>query len=70
VGDKGDRKGADMQEAEAVVVGIDVAPASWDVAVRPSGEQRRLDNDATGIAAAVAASHGPARDRGRGHRRL
>jgi transposase len=43
-----------MKESEEVIVGIDVAKASLDVAVRPSGEQRRLDNDATGIAEAVA----------------
>src|SRR5258706_10797977 len=43
-----------MKEAEEVIVGIDVAKASLDVAVRPSGEQRRLDNDAAGIAQAVA----------------
>lgn len=43
-----------MKESEKVIVGIDVAKASLDVAVRPSGEQRRLGNDATGIAEAVA----------------
>jgi len=43
-----------MKESEEVIVGIDVAKASLDVAVRPSGEQRRLDNDAAGIAEAVA----------------
>jgi transposase len=43
-----------MKASEEVIVGIDVAKASLDVAVRPSGEQRRLDNDAAGIAEAVA----------------
>lgn len=36
------------------MVGIDVAKASLDVAVRPSGEQRRLDNDAAGTTEVVA----------------
>ena len=43
-----------MSESQVVVVGIDVAKASLDVAVRPSGDQRHLDNDAAGIAEAVA----------------
>jgi transposase len=43
-----------MKASEEVIVGIDVAKASLDVAVRPSGEQRRLDNDAAGIAEVVA----------------
>ncbi len=43
-----------MREQGAVVVGIDVAKAWLDVAVRPSGEQRRLDQTAVGIAQAVA----------------
>jgi transposase len=43
-----------MSEREVVIVGIDVAKAWLDVAVRPSGEQRRLDNDPAGIAATVA----------------
>jgi transposase len=37
-----------------IVVGIDVAKAWLDVAVRPTGEQRRVGNDAEGIAEAVA----------------
>ncbi len=43
-----------MHELEGVVVGIDVAKAALDVAVRPSGEERHLANDAAGIAEAVA----------------
>jgi transposase len=43
-----------MKASEEVIVGIDVAKASLDIAVRPSGEQRRLDNDAAGIAEVVA----------------
>ena len=43
-----------MHELEDVVVGIDVAKATLDVAVRPSGEERHLANDAAGIAEAVA----------------
>jgi transposase len=43
-----------MREGEAVVVGIDVARAWLDVAIRPSGDQRRVGNDAAGIAEAVA----------------
>lgn len=39
-----------MHEAEEVVVGIDVAKAALDVAVRPQGEERHLANDAAGIA--------------------
>ena len=42
-----------MHEAEDVVVGIDVAKAALDVAVRPQGEERHLANDAAGIAALV-----------------
>jgi transposase len=42
-----------MNEPEEVVVGIDVAKATLDVAMRPSGETRRLANDAAGIAAVV-----------------
>jgi len=43
-----------MSESQVVVVGIDVAKASLDVAVRPSGDQRHLDNDPAGIATALA----------------
>jgi transposase len=39
-----------MSEAEDGVVGIDVAKAALDWAVRPSGEERHLANDAAGIA--------------------
>ena len=38
-----------MNEAEDVIVGIDVAKAALDVAVRPRGEARHLANDAAGI---------------------
>src|SRR5258708_19924636 len=41
-----------MNEPEDVVVGIDVAKAALDVAVRPRGEERHLANDPAGIAAA------------------
>lgn len=39
-----------MSELEEMAVGIDVAKAALDVAVRPSGEERHLANDAAGIA--------------------
>jgi len=42
-----------MGEPAEVVVGIDVAKAQLDVAVRPGGEQRRYTNDAEGIAELV-----------------
>jgi transposase len=42
-----------MNEADDVVVGIDVAKAALDVAVRPSGETRHLANDPAGIAELV-----------------
>jgi transposase len=42
-----------MSELEAVVVGIDVAKAALDVAVRPGRAERRLPNDAEGIAEIV-----------------
>jgi transposase len=42
-----------MNEPAEVVVGIDVAKAALDVAVRPSGEERQLTNDPAGIAAVV-----------------
>src|SRR5258705_4946508 len=42
-----------MNEPEDVVVGIDVAKAGLDVAVRPSGEERQLANDPAGIAVVV-----------------
>ncbi|HEX9413629.1 MAG TPA: transposase [Ktedonobacterales bacterium] len=38
----------------SVVVGIDVAKAQLDLAVRPSGEQRQVRNDSSGIAEVVA----------------
>src|SRR5262245_2786463 len=53
-GRRAGRKGGCMSELEVVVVGIDVAKAWLDIAVRPSGEQRRLDNDTAGIATTVA----------------
>jgi transposase len=43
-----------MSELEEMAVGIDVAKAALDVAVRPSGEERQLANDAAGIADLVA----------------
>lgn len=42
-----------MHEAEDRVVGIDVAKAALDIAVRPQGEERHLANDAAGIAELV-----------------
>lgn len=42
-----------MNAPEDVVVGIDVAKATLDVAVRPSGEVRQLSNEAAGIAEVV-----------------
>jgi transposase len=39
-----------MNEAEDVAVGIDVAKATLDVAIRPSGEERQVANDPAGIA--------------------
>src|SRR5258708_2580832 len=41
--------GGRMNEAEDVIVGIDVAKAAVDVAVRPRGEARHLANAAAGI---------------------
>jgi transposase len=46
-------KGGHMNESEDVVVGIDVAKAALDMAVRPSGEARHLANESAGIAEAV-----------------
>lgn len=43
-----------MSEAPPVWIGIDVAKAHLDVAVRPSGEQWQVPNDAAGHAALVA----------------
>jgi transposase len=42
-----------MSEPEDVVVGIDVAKASLEVAVRPSGEERCFANELVGIAEVV-----------------
>lgn len=42
-----------MTESEDLVVGIDVAKAGLDVAVRPSGEERHVANDPAGIAEVV-----------------
>jgi transposase len=42
-----------MSEPEDVVVGIDVATASLDIAIRPSGQERHVANDAEGIAEVV-----------------
>jgi transposase len=43
-----------MSEPEDMAVGIDVAKAALDVAVRPSGEERHLAKDAAGMAEIVA----------------
>lgn len=43
-----------MSEPMVVAAGIDVAKASLDVAVRPSGEQQHWSNDSSGIAEAIA----------------
>lgn len=45
-----------MSEPEVVTVGIAVAKASLDVAVRPSGEQQHWSNAVAGIAGAIAGS--------------
>lgn len=42
-----------MNDPKDMAVGIDVAKAALDVAVRPSGEERHLANDAAGIAEIV-----------------
>lgn len=42
-----------MNQPEDMVVGIDVAKATLDVAVRPSGDARHLSNESAGIAALV-----------------
>jgi transposase len=42
-----------MNEPEGLVVGIDVAKATLDVAVRPTGEERQVANDPAGIAEVV-----------------
>jgi transposase len=42
-----------MNDPQDVAIGIDVAKAVLDVAVRPSGEERHLANDAAGIAEIV-----------------
>jgi hypothetical protein len=47
-------KGGCENTSEAAEVGIAVAKATLDVAVRPSGDERHLANDPAGIAAAVA----------------
>ena len=38
-------------------VGIDVAKAQWDIAVRPSGERWAVPNDASGVATRVKPCH-------------
>jgi transposase len=53
VGVNREHQGGQMNEAEDVAVGIDVAKAALDIAVRPSGEARHLANDAAGIAELV-----------------
>ncbi len=46
-----------MSEPAIAVVGIDVAKAHLDVAVRPQSELRRYGNDAEGIAEPVTGLH-------------
>jgi hypothetical protein len=41
-------------DPQDVAVGIDVAKATLDVGVRPSGEERRVANDPAGIAVVTA----------------
>src|SRR5262245_23350965 len=50
----GGNASAAMSEPEAVVVGIEVAKAAWDVAVRPGHAERQLLNDAAGGGELVA----------------
>ena len=47
-----------VMSALPVFVGIDVAKAQLDIAVRPSGERWAVANDASGIAALVADDFG------------
>ncbi len=47
------KSGGHLDEPAGVVVGIEVAKAQLDVAVRPGGEQRRDTNDAAGSAELV-----------------
>ena len=49
-----EKEGGRRNEAEDVAVGIDVAKATLDVAIRPSGEERQVANDPAGIAVVVA----------------
>ena len=41
-------------EQHGIYVGIDVAKAQVDVAIRPGGDRREVSNDPAGIAALVA----------------
>lgn len=61
-----------MNEPGEVVVGIDVAKAARDIAVRPSGEARHLATEAAGIAESVRWLQAlqPRGKRGRSHRGL
>ena len=43
-----------LMEQQGIYVGIDVAKAQVDVAVRPGGDRREVSNDPAGIAALVA----------------
>ena len=43
-----------LKEQQGIYVGIDVAKAQVDVAVRPGGDRREVSNDPAGIAALVA----------------
>ena len=43
-----------LMEQHGIYVGIDVAKAQVDVAIRPGGDRREVSNDPAGIAALVA----------------
>jgi transposase len=49
-----EKQGECMSEPEDMTVGIDVAKATLEVAVRPSGDERHVANDSAGIAVVVA----------------
>jgi hypothetical protein len=51
------REGSTRMSELPVVVGIAVAKARVDLAVRPSGEQRQGSKDASGIAEVVTYRH-------------
>ena len=43
-----------LMEQHGIYVGVDVAKARVDVAIRPGGDRREVCNDQAGIAALVA----------------